>query len=215
MPAPIPTSPLFPRERRFLALHLPALPTDRIRRAAPDLPTQRPLGVWATRGPRRVLVAVDRAAAAAGLRAGQALADAQAIAPDMMLVPEDPAADARALDGLAFWARRYTPLAATDPPDGLLLDITGCAHFWGGEAGLREDALLAHALHCRRLAAYLLIARMRWVQSVRAKAQSWEVRDERLDWPDPELTHIRLHRTIYYSLDGPGGEHRCETRFWR
>ena len=68
--------------------------------------------------------------------------------------------------------------------------------------GLREDALLAHALHCRRLAAYLLIARMRWAQSVRAKAQSWEVRDERLDWPDPELTHIRLHRTIEYSLGG-------------
>ena len=66
--------------------------------------------------------------------------------------------------------------------------------------GLREDALLAHALDCPRLAAYLLIARMRWAQSVRAKAQSWEVRDERLDWPDPELTHIRLHRTIYYSL---------------
>jgi hypothetical protein len=65
--------------------------------------------------------------------------------------------------------------------------------------GLRDDPLLAHALHCRRLAAYLLIARMRRAQSVRAKAQSWEVRDERLDWPDPELTHIRLHRTIYYS----------------
>jgi len=45
-----------------------------------------------------------------------------------------------------------------------------------------------------------IIARMRWAQSVRAKAQSWEVRDERLDCPDPELTHIRLHRTIYYSL---------------
>jgi hypothetical protein len=39
-------------------------------------------------------------------------------------------------------------------------------------------------------------------KSARAKAQSWEVCDERLDWPDPELTHIRLHRTIYYSLDG-------------
>ena len=66
--------------------------------------------------------------------------------------------------------------------------------------GLREDALLADALHCRRVAAHLLIARMRWAQSVRAKAQSWEVRDGRLDWPDPELTHIRLHRTSYYSL---------------
>jgi hypothetical protein len=41
---------------------------------------------------------------------------------------------------------------------------------------------------------------MRWTQSVRAKAQSWKVRDERLDWPDSELTHIRLHRTIYYSF---------------
>ena len=41
---------------------------------------------------------------------------------------------------------------------------------------------------------------MRGAQSVRAKARSWEVRGERLDWPDPELTQIRLHGTIYYSL---------------
>ncbi len=66
--------------------------------------------------------------------------------------------------------------------------------------GLRDDALLAHAL--RRLAAYVLVGRARWAQCVRAKAQSWEVRDERLDWPDSELTHIRLHRTIYYSVGG-------------
>lgn len=127
--------------RRFLALHLPTLATDRIRRVASALPADRPLGVWAAQGPRRVLVAVDRAAAQAGLREGQALADAQAIAPEVLLFPEDAAADARALEGLALWARRYTPLAATDPPDGLFLDITGCAHFWGDEAGLREDAL--------------------------------------------------------------------------
>jgi hypothetical protein len=38
-------------------------------------------------------------------------------------------------------------------------------------------------------------------QGVRAKAQSWEVGDERLDWPGPELTHTRLHGTIYDSLD--------------
>jgi len=40
-------------------------------------------------------------------------------------------------------------------------------------------------------------------QGLRAKAQSCEVRDERLDPPDPELTHIRPHRTIYYSLGDP------------
>lgn len=40
------------------------------------------------------------------------------------------------LAGLALWAQAYTPLTAPDPPDGMMLDITGCAHLFGGEAGL-------------------------------------------------------------------------------
>jgi protein ImuB len=130
-----------PGSRRFLALHPPCLATDRIRRAEPDLPTDQPPATWAASGSRRVLVAVDQAAAAIGLRPGQALADAEAIAPDLVLRPADPDGDAQALQALALWARRYTPLAATDPPDGLLLDITGCAHLLGGEADLLRDAL--------------------------------------------------------------------------
>src|SRR5262249_55609876 len=46
----------------------------------------------------------------------------------------------------------YTPLAAPDPPDGLWLDITGCTHLFGGEAGLAQDLagrLEKHALPCR------------------------------------------------------------------
>ena len=127
---------------RFLALHLPSLATDRIRRAEPGLPATLPLATWAASGNRRALVAVNQTAALAGLRPGQALADAQAIAPDLALRPVNPGGDARALHALALWARRYTPLAAADPPDGLLLDITGCAHLLGGEAPLLHDALL-------------------------------------------------------------------------
>jgi protein ImuB len=41
------------------------------------------------------------------------------------------------LQNLALWCQQYTPLTAPDPPDGVLLDITGCAHLFGGEAGLR------------------------------------------------------------------------------
>lgn len=126
---------------RFLALHLPSLATDRLRRAAPDLPPTRPLATWAGLRGRRLLVAVDAAAAAAGLRPDQALADAQAIAPDLALRPADPQGDAQALRALALWARRYTPLTAVDPPDGLLLDVTGCAHLLDGEAALLRDAL--------------------------------------------------------------------------
>ncbi|WP_431282485.1 DUF6504 family protein [Humitalea sp. 24SJ18S-53] len=132
---------MIPDARRFLALHLPDLATDRLRRAEPDLPPGLPLATWASEGPRRALAAVDHAAAGLGLRAGQALADAQAIVPALILRPADPAGDARMLESLALWARRYTPLAAADQPDGLLLDMTGCAHLLGGEAPLLHDAL--------------------------------------------------------------------------
>jgi protein ImuB len=142
---PRPT-PLLPADgaalRRFLALHLPCLATDRLRRMEPDLPADRPLATWAPSGNHRLLVAVDQSAAATGLRSGQALADAQAIAPDLLLRPADPDGDARALHALALWARRYTPLTAMDHPDGLLLDITGCAHLLGSEAALLRDALI-------------------------------------------------------------------------
>ena len=51
------------------------------------------------------------------------------------------AADASLLDAIADWCLRYTPLVAIDPPDGILLDIGGCAHLFGGEAALRDDLL--------------------------------------------------------------------------
>ena len=134
-----PALPLVPSpsaRRRILALHLPWLPTERLR-----LPG--PLAVWTTEGTRRVLVAVDPAASEAGLRPGQALADAQAILPDVALHPAEPDADTAWLRRLALWALCVTPLPAVDPPDGLLLDITGAAHLHGG-----EEALL-HAVTAR------------------------------------------------------------------
>jgi protein ImuB len=130
-----------PSPRRFLALHLPEFATDRIRRADPDLPPDRPLATWEQAGSRRLLVAVNGAAVAAGLRPGQPLADAQAIEPGLTIRPAAPEGDAKALQALALWGRRYTPLVAADPPDGLLLDITGCAGLLGGERHLLLDAL--------------------------------------------------------------------------
>ncbi len=40
---------------------------------------------------------------------------------------------------IADWCDRYTPLVGLDPPDGLFLDISGCAHLFGGEAELCRD----------------------------------------------------------------------------
>ncbi len=93
-----------------------------------------------TGGAVRIL-AVDAGARARGIRPGQGLADARALVPSLAVEEADPEADAAILAALADWADRYTPLVGLDPPDGLMLDVTGCAHLFGGEAAMLGDAL--------------------------------------------------------------------------
>ncbi len=127
---------------RVVSLYLPTWPTDRLRRQMGDAapPPERPLVIAGRDGRRRAVVAVDRAAQALGVRPGLALAQAQARVPDLHIEPADPAADAAALARLALWAlRRYSPVVAIDLPDGLLIDATGVAHLFGGEAALLDE----------------------------------------------------------------------------
>jgi len=49
-----------------------------------------------------------------------------------------PGIPAGRLTPLVEWCDRYSPLAAQDGA-GIILDITGCAHLWGGEAHLLFD----------------------------------------------------------------------------
>jgi protein ImuB len=83
-----------------------------------------------------LLYAIDEAAARAGLSIGLPLANARAICPELTVHDADEAADRKTLEDIADWCDRFTPLAALDPPHGLFLDITGCAHLFGGEAAL-------------------------------------------------------------------------------
>jgi len=92
------------------------------------------------RGTRR-LAAVDAAAAARGLSAGQKAADALALVPQLVTADHDPDADRRALESLCDWCVRFSPAVAVDGEDGLLLDITGTDHLWGGEAAMLADLL--------------------------------------------------------------------------
>ncbi len=87
------------------------------------------------------LTALDRLALAAGLTRLQGLAEAKAIRPGLDVHPADAAADARFLAAIADWCDRYTPLVSIDGEDGLFLDITGCAHLFGGEQALLDDLL--------------------------------------------------------------------------
>jgi protein ImuB len=126
-------------DRRLLSLWLPEwsiLRHSRCYTAKPDEGADQPIAVIATeRGVRRVHT-VNASARARGVRLDLSLADARAICPDLVTWPHDPKKDRDALERLALWAQAFTPLTAANPPDGLWLDITGCAHLWGGEAGL-------------------------------------------------------------------------------
>src|SRR5262249_53507259 len=82
------------------------------------------------------------------------LAEAVALHPELHVEPSDPRKDGEALGRLAEWSGRYSPmvaleeigwLAPLDPrrpalpaPRSLLLDITGCAACFQGEAKLLE-----------------------------------------------------------------------------
>ncbi len=80
--------------------------------------------------------ALNDAAARIGLEEGLPLANARAIDPDVQVFDLDETADARLLEDIADWCDRFTPLVALDPPFGLFLDISGCAHLFGGEAAM-------------------------------------------------------------------------------
>jgi protein ImuB len=75
------------------------------------------------------------------LKRGMGIADARAMHPGIEVVEAEPEADRRLLEALADWCDRYTPLVAIEGTDGLFLDITGCAHLFGGERAMLNDVL--------------------------------------------------------------------------
>ncbi len=128
--------------RRYLAIFMPLLPTERIKRirSVAGVACDAPFAMVAKQRGKILLAAVDSAGLELGLVPGLPLADARARLPDLTVLDADDRADAEWLDWLAESCDRYTPMVATDPPYGLILDITGCTHpFAAGETGLARD----------------------------------------------------------------------------
>ena len=125
--------------KRALSIWLPHLPLDRLRRRndprilGPFAIVAQSRNVWKLTHPNDVAVR-------AGLTPGLPVPDARAICPDLLTEPGDSGREARFLYALRCWADRLSPRIALDPPDGLLLDIAGCAHLFGGEAEMAIHA---------------------------------------------------------------------------
>jgi protein ImuB len=124
--------------RRFLSLWLPRLATDRARRRG-HVDKTAPLAAVAKIDNAQRLVCVDAQASRLGLNIGLSLPDARARFPALVVAEAEPLEEAQLLTRLCDWCSRYTPLAALDGRDGLMLDISGVAHLFESEAALIED----------------------------------------------------------------------------
>ncbi len=101
---------------------------------SPIAHVRSPLVLVGKVGRREEIVAACGAAVALGIHVGMAATHARALVSDLDVRPHQPDADVRLLDRLALLAvRRWSPVAAATPPDGLWLDLAGCAHLHGGE----------------------------------------------------------------------------------
>lgn len=82
---------------------------------------------------RLIVTAVSRAALQQDVYAGMVLADAKAIAPGLQVFDDKPGRAKNLLRHLGTWCIRYSPAVSIDGDDGLILDVSGCPHLWGGE----------------------------------------------------------------------------------
>lgn len=150
-------------KRRIASVWLPRWPIERFyrekgRAPTPSVEPKRPRALAKPGAGGIRLTACDDLALSAGVEPGQLVPDAMALCPKLELHASDVKADRKALDRLAVWCGRYTPWVTADPvgfgeePDGLLLDMTGCAHLFGGEVKLLSDL-------CERLQGFGLTVR--------------------------------------------------------
>jgi protein ImuB len=128
---------------RYVSIWFRHLPTDwfTIRQEAlvknahdvkPDLKNS-PFVLKAPSHGRMIVTAANAHAEMHGISAGMALADARAILPELEVMDDKPGLIDQLLKKLAEWCIRFTPIAAVDAPDGILLDASGCPHLWGGD----------------------------------------------------------------------------------
>jgi protein ImuB len=126
--------------KRFVSIWFPYLKTDRWSRRNTEW-KELPFVLSTPDHGRMMISAINHHAHQKGIQLGMAVADARVIIPDLLVMNDDPLIAEKTLLALAEWLIRFTPVVGIDGEDGLLLDVTGCAHLWGGEEQYLTDML--------------------------------------------------------------------------
>ena len=145
----------------WIAIRFPLLPLEVFLRGSS---TPEPFAVEE----HHCVLTCDRKAAARGVRAGMGTSAALALAPNLRVMPRDPAGETEALLGIASWAGQFTPGVALEFPSIVLLEAAGSmklfhglealvASLRRGVADLGYDAVMAGA-PTPRAASWLALA---------------------------------------------------------
>ena len=121
--------------RRILSLWFPRLAAERAVRQGGVLPGV-PFAIVGEDKNAQVLTSLTAEAEAAGLTPGQPLRDARAMCPTLLTKRENAEMERVFLTVLRRWAGKFSPWVSEEPPEALVIDLTGCAHVFGGEAAL-------------------------------------------------------------------------------
>ncbi len=122
--------------RRIVSLWFSRLASDRVLRACP---VEGPFVLTAKLQNANRIYCLNTAALKEGLHPGMSYADARAFCPDLQSRVAEPEQDQRFLRSLCRWATRYCPWVGLEGEDGLVMDITGSAHLFGGEEAMLAD----------------------------------------------------------------------------
>jgi len=137
---------------------------------------------------------VNQAARESGIHPGTSVTDAQSICPDLLTEPQDALRESKLLSALHIWADKFSPRVSLAPPDGLLLDVTGCAHLFGGEREMAE--LILHEAADLKMTARIGIANTRRAASGFAKQGQSDITIS-----DAQNEHTQVARLTIDALD--------------
>ena len=186
----------------WVALELPALPLQIAERAGVS---HGPLVIAEGAEQRPIVVCANEAAVAAGVREGQAVAAAKALAGELRVLPRDRAGERQALERLAAWAGQFTPMSCVEG-QGVALEVETTLRLFGGPAKLASA--IRRGVHELGFQAALGIAPTPLAARLfaQARARGLQVRScldpaglrERvadlplflLDWPAETLAHL-------------------------
>ncbi|SHE45556.1 Y-family DNA polymerase [Pedobacter caeni] len=121
-------------QRRFVSIWFRRLLSDWQLIRRPEL-KEVPFIFAAPDHGRMMITAVGPLAVLQGIEKGMRVADAKAICPGLEVLDDKPGRPVKLLRGIGEWCLRYCPVVAIDEfsKDGLLLEVSGCPHLWGGE----------------------------------------------------------------------------------